>query len=81
MGYMKWIYQMIEDGSYPDFKKLYRTAECNQDENFTWRSEQIRTDFAKYIVFLVDTHLMKEYEEYIESQAELYYAEKHRCKS
>jgi len=69
---MSWIYSMIMDGSYHHFKNLYNEAIESKQNKFKWGSEDIDTNYAKYVVFFIDKHLMKEYEEHLEAQAELY---------
>ena len=73
MGYMNWIYSMVEDGSYASFKKLYKAAEKSGTKNFIWASETIDTQLAKHICEFVDSYLMNLYEEHIESMIDNYY--------
>ena len=70
MGYMNWIYQMITDGSYIDFKELYEYSKDNNIEKFMWDTQEIRTDFASHICIFVDRHLMPEYTQYLEDMIE-----------
>ena len=69
---MKWIYGMIADHTYPEFKKLYKEAVKNNEKEFIWERSPIRTNFAKYVCILIDKHLMQEYEEHIQHQIEAY---------
>tara|TARA_R100001594_G_scaffold121327_1_gene157146 strand:+ start:4001 stop:4243 length:243 start_codon:yes stop_codon:yes gene_type:complete len=69
MGYMNWIYSMIQDGSYASFKKLYKQSKKNNIESFIWSSNVIKTNFAKRICDYVDSCGMKEYNDYIENEA------------
>ena len=66
MSYMKWIYGMIVDGTYPQFKDEYKKAVNNNKEEFMWGRESIRTLFAQYVCKLVDKHLLQEYDEHME---------------
>ena len=68
MAYMKWIYSMIVDGTYPEFKQSYETALNNNKEEFMWEHKPMRVTFAKYICILVDKHLMREYEDHLEEE-------------
>ena len=69
MSYMKWIYGMIVDGTYPQFKDEYQKAVNNNKEEFIWGRESIRTLFAQYVCRLVDKHLLQEYDEHMERYA------------
>ena len=73
MGYMKWIYAMVEDGSYVSFKKLYKSAEKSNTKGFVWASETIDTQFAKRVCEFVDKYLMEIYEDHLESMIDDYY--------
>ena len=66
---MKWIYGMIVDGTYPQFKDEYQKAVNNNKEEFIWGRESIRTLFAQYVCRLVDKHLLQEYDEHMERYA------------
>ena len=65
---MKWIYGMIVNDTYPQFKEQYKKAVNNNIEEFTWEHQPMRTTFAKYICILVDKHLLREYEEHLEQE-------------
>ena len=69
MSYMKWIYSMISDHTYPQFKEEYKKAVNNNKEEFIRGRESIRTLFAQYVCKLVDKHLLQEYDEHIERYA------------
>lgn len=71
MGHMNWIYSMIQDGSYESFKMLYKNANKYNLDSFIWSNEVIKTNYAKYVCEFVDKEGLKEYDEYIDRQAEL----------
>lgn len=71
MGYMNWIHSMIQDGSYDSFRMLYKNADRYNINSFIWGGESINTNFAKYVCEFVDSEGLKEYDEYIDRQAEL----------
>ena len=66
---MKWIYGMITDNTYPQFKEEYKKALINNKEEFIWDHKAMRTTFAKYVCILVDKHLLQEYNEHMERYA------------
>jgi lipopolysaccharide biosynthesis regulator YciM len=68
MSYIKWIYGMITDGTYPQFKDKYQKAVNNNKEEFMWGKESMRTLFAQYVCRLVDKHLIQEYEDHLEQE-------------
>tara|TARA_R110002012_G_scaffold6551_2_gene31203 strand:+ start:1894 stop:2142 length:249 start_codon:yes stop_codon:yes gene_type:complete len=68
MGYMKWIYGMITDGTYPQFKDEYQKAVKNKAEEFEWEGKPMRVLFAQYVCRLVDKHLIQEYEDHLEQE-------------
>ena len=69
MSYMNWIYGMIMDNTYPQFKEEYEKAVKNNIKEFEWDKRPMRVAFAKYICILVDKHLLQEYEEHMEQYA------------
>jgi|TARA_R110000744_G_scaffold275919_1_gene388686 hypothetical protein len=70
MGHMKWIFDMIVDGSYEDFKKEYIKCVLTNENTFNWGSKNIAKSYGKSVVKYVDEHLMHEYDRHIETQAE-----------
>ena len=68
MSYMNWIYSMIADNTYSQFKYKYEKAIENNNKEFTWDGKPMRVTFAKYVCILVDKHLMQEYDEHLEQQ-------------
>ena len=77
MSHMSFIYQMITNGSYPAFKVNYQLAQEHGLKNFTFGNEEILTMYAKHVCILVDKHLMKEYEDYLEQRADEAYVDDH----
>ena len=71
MGHMNWIHNMIQDGSYEAFKMLYKSADKYNINSFIWGGEVIQTNYARYVCEFVDKEGLKEYDEYIDRQAEL----------
>ena len=66
---MKWIYTMVQDGSYSIFKTMYETAFKNDVDSFTFENREFSTIIAKHICTLGD-RAQKEYDEYIEFMAD-----------
>ena len=71
MGHMNWIFSMIQDGSYESFKMLCENANKHNIDSFVWSGEVINTNYAKYVCEFVNNEGLKEYDEYIDRQAEL----------
>lgn len=57
MGYMKWVYMMITDGSYEDFKKEYIECVLRQRDKFFWQSEEVSKEYAKDVIKYIDSYL------------------------
>ena len=72
MGQMKWIYTMVQDGSYKVFKLMYETALKNNVNSFTFENREFSVIVAKHVCTLGDK-AEKEYDEHIESMADDYY--------
>ena len=72
MGQMKWIYTMVQEGSYKVFKLMYETAINNNVDSFTFDNREFSTIVAKHICTLGDK-AQKEYDEYIDSMADSEY--------
>jgi len=68
---MNWIHSMIQDGGYESFKMLYKNANKYNIDSFIWGGETIKTNYAKYVCLFVDNEGLKEYDKYIDRQAEL----------
>ncbi len=69
---MKWIYGMVEDGSYIIFKKMYETALNTNTDKFKFGGEEFSITKAKHICIYGDK-AQKEYDKYIDSIADAEY--------
>ena len=69
MGQMKWIYQMVQDGTIVVFKHLYNNAVKHNLDSFIFESKSIDVMFAKAIIDLA-IKAEKEYDQWIDEQAE-----------
>ena len=69
---MNYIYKMVEDGSYIDFKKAYENADQSKHTKFKFNNEDIDTMYAKYVCVFVDTYLQDLYEEHLSDQIDAY---------
>ena len=72
MGHMKWISDMVEDGSYYDFKKEYIKCVLTNKDTFNWGNRNVAKTYAKSVVKYVDEYLMDIYEKHIDAQIEAY---------
>ena len=72
MGQMKWIYTMVQDGSYSIFKTMYETAFKNDVDSFTFENREFSTIIAKHICTLGDK-AQKDYDEHIDTMADSEY--------
>lgn len=54
---MKRLSQMVEDGTFEDYKLAFLTAELYEDEAFRYRGETITTREAKLEIQFVETFL------------------------
>ena len=72
MGQMKWIYTMVQDGSYSIFKTMYETAFKNDVDSFTFENREFSTIIAKHICTLGDK-AQKEYDKYTDTMADAEY--------
>ena len=71
MGQMKWIYTMVQDGSYKVFKLMYETALKNNVNSFTFENREFSVIVAKHVCTLGDK-AEKDYDEYVEKEADTY---------
>ena len=69
MGHMKWIYQMVEDGTIVVFKQLYNNAVKYNLDAFIFESRSIDVTFAKAIIDIA-VKAEEEYDKHIDEQAE-----------
>ena len=71
MGKMKWIYQMVQDGTAEDFIKAYLQARLKDKQEFMFDSQLISIQKGRSIMREIkkaDTL----YNDYIDAQAEMY---------
>jgi hypothetical protein len=68
MGQMKWIYTMVQDGSYSVFKIMYEKARENKMKSFVWNSQEIDINFAYFVCEYIDKFVTPDYNAYIEKQ-------------
>ena len=76
MGQMKWIYTMVQEGSYKVFKLMYETALKHNVDSFTFENREFNTIVAKHICTLGDK-AQKEYDKYIDTIADAEYDSYH----
>ena len=69
MGKMKWIYQMVQDGTSEQFMKTYLEAKLNNKEGFMFDSQYITILQGRSIVREMKK-ADKAYNRYIDDQAE-----------
>tara|TARA_R100000781_G_scaffold7660_1_gene7303 strand:- start:155 stop:397 length:243 start_codon:yes stop_codon:yes gene_type:complete len=73
MGQMKWIYSMIEDESYKEFKLLYIKCVLTNSDSFQFNSQTYVKSFARSVVKYVDDNkLLDKYNEYLIEKCEEY---------
>jgi hypothetical protein len=70
MGHMQWISDMVVNGSFKDFKEKYIKCVLTDTETFDFENKNIAKAYGKSVVRYVDKHLLKEYDKYIDRQAE-----------
>jgi len=71
MGKMKWIYQMVQDGTSEDFIKAYLQAKLQDKQEFIFDSQTISIQKGKSIMREIKK-VDKEYNDYIDTRAEMY---------
>lgn len=71
MGKMKWIYQMVQDGTSEDFIKAYLQAKLQDKQEFIFDSQTISILQGKSIMREI-RKVDKEYNDYIDTRAEMY---------
>jgi len=54
MGHMKWIDQIVKDGSYPLLKTYTETAKKHNVRTFEFMGEKLLTTYADHICTFVD---------------------------
>ena len=66
---MKWIYSMILDGSYIEFKKLYIKCVLTDEISFKFNGQTYVKSFAKNVIKYIDNNkLVKEYNKHLNDQ-------------
>jgi len=70
MGKMKWIYQMVQDGTSEQFIKAYLQARLQDKQEFRFDSQMIDIQQGRSIMREI-RKADKEYNKYIDIQAEL----------
>ena len=78
MGKMKWIYQMVQDGTSEQFTRAYLQAVLEDKDNFIFDSQLIDIMKGKSIMREIkraekeyENHLMDRLEDYYEWEAEI----------
>ena len=70
---MKWIYSMIEDESYKEFKLLYIKCVLTNSDSFQFNGQTYVKSFAKSVIKYVDDNkLLDKYNEYLVEKCEEY---------
>ena len=69
MGQMKWIYQMVQDGTIVVFKQLYNNAVKYKLDSFIFESRSIDVILAKAVIDMA-VKAEEEYDKHIDEQAE-----------
>jgi RNA polymerase-interacting CarD/CdnL/TRCF family regulator len=70
MGKMKWIYQMVQDGTSEDFIKVYLKARLQDKQEFIFDSQVIDIQQGRSIMREM-RKADKEYNQHIDEQAQL----------
>tara|TARA_A100001201_G_scaffold2780_2_gene6924 strand:+ start:1806 stop:2072 length:267 start_codon:yes stop_codon:yes gene_type:complete len=68
MAKMKWIYQMVQDGTFDVFKTLYNNALDNNLKSFIFDNREFDLTLAKAIIN-VGEQASVEYDQHIDQQA------------
>ncbi len=69
MGQMKWIYQMVQDGTIVVFKQLYNNAVKYKLDSFIFESRSIDVMLAKAVIDMA-VKAEEEYDKHIDDLAE-----------
>ena len=67
---MKFIYQMVEDGSYASFKLMTKAAQAGNQKKFVWAGIILEVNYAHFVCEYVDKFLQQDYDTYLVEQAE-----------
>lgn len=65
---MKWIYQMVQDGTFDVFKLNYTTAKENNQPSFIFDDKEFDLLLAKAII-QVGNQATHEYDQHVDKQA------------
>ena len=68
MGQMKWIYTMVQDGSYQIFKGMYESALKTNAKTFKFGNRDFSIVKAKHICILGDKAQL-EYDKHVDEMA------------
>ena len=68
MGKMKWIYQMVQDGTFDVFKLIYNQAKSNNEKSFMFDSKEFDILLAQAIIQIGDKATI-EYDQHIDQQS------------
>ena len=68
MAKMKWIYQMVQDGTFDTFKLLYQNAADNNIKSFIFDNREFDLLLGKAIVE-VGEKASREYDQHVDQQA------------
>ena len=68
MGKMKWIYQMVQDGTFDVFKLSYNYAKINNAKSFIFNSQEFDLLLGQAII-QVGEQASKEYDQHVDQQA------------
>jgi len=65
MSHMKWIFNMVENGSYEDFKKEYIECVLKKREHVNWEGMEIPKLYARNVVKYIDNYLGPKFDEHL----------------
>lgn len=68
MGHMKWIYEMVQDGTISVYKMLYNNAVKHNLDSFIFESKSHSVSYAKGVIDL-SVKAEKEYDKHIDKLA------------
>ena len=68
MAKMKWIYQMVQDGTFDVFKLNYRYAKTNKEKAFIFDGQEFDILLAQAIIHVGD-QATNEYDQHVDQQA------------
>ena len=72
MAKMKWIYSMVQDGTYTAFKQSQIKAKKDKIQYFIWDGQKVDVNFAHFVCEYVDKFVNIDYEAHIEREADRY---------